>query len=98
MGPPRPSRTYVTAMLYFPVRSRMLVPDESRPALISVMQGTLRAFSFKSMLNTPEARGSTARIAEGQISATSGSLTVFAKGATEETTPGCDPEPNEEIR
>ncbi len=63
----------------------MFVPAEKRPALISVMQGTPAAFSFKSTLKTPVAFLSSARRAFVQTSTTFDEKTVLASRATEDT-------------
>src|SRR5262249_43399361 len=63
----------------------MLVIMANRPALISVTHGTPSSSSLRSKQNTPEAFGSTARIAAVHTSTTRGSRTVLPRAGVDDT-------------
>src|SRR4029453_4955320 len=76
----------------------MLVPDGKRPAVISVREGTPRAFSRRSKLNVPDARGSMASIAAVHTRTTSGANTVLASCEIDDVPLGLPPPPKYESR
>src|SRR5262245_57785838 len=76
----------------------MLLPDGKRPALISVRQGTPCAFSRRSKLNVPDARGSIARTAAVQTATTSGAATVLASCEIDDVPLGLPPPPKYDKR
>src|SRR6266508_78669 len=85
-------------MLYRPVRSKVFVAEENRPALISVVQGAPRASSLKSMLKSPDALASSARTARAHTAATRRSKDVLPRAAIEETSDGWPPVPRYDRR
>src|SRR5262245_33550522 len=75
----------MAGMLYLPTCENAVMPIKNRPALISVMHGTPRRFSLRSMLKAPEVPGATVSIAHRQTSTRRGSATVLASEDRDDT-------------
>lgn len=80
-------------MLWRPVKSKMFVIMQKRPAFTSVTHGTRAALSLRSMLKTPDVFGPNAVSARVQTSTTRGSSTVLASAGVEDWPLGWLPPP-----